>query len=237
MNDIILSSLINLFVIFGVKNGLDKEKSRELISSYLMRFYGIRNHKSYSRLFDDLTEYYEEFPELDKTAIVEGICNNLISKILPEEKLTLLLRFLEFIGLQDPSFNPDDNIFHIVADAFSVSKGQYSDMVSFIHGKANNNVLTINLPKDCGELRTLRMTDVKLLVVTYLGPRSMFMDDIRMMPGIFQVWQQSSLIKSNHFNPFYWSTIMSMYDGPTKDQIEFCGRDINFRFKQGGELI
>jgi len=235
MNDIILSSLIHLFVLFGAKHGMDKDKSIELISAYLTRFFGIRNLKSYIRLYNDLRDFYDDAPDMDKDMVVENICGKVSEKMRPEEKLTQLLRLMEFSSQEGCEFKSDEAIFCKVRDLFGINEAQYEDMVAFIQGRACQNVLVIDLDGDCGTLKTLRFTQVNLLAVTYEGTHSLWMDDIKMLPGVFQIWQQSSLIKSSHFSPIYYSTIISKYDGVKEEDMELCGRDINFRFKQGGD--
>ena len=79
MNDIVLSGLLNLFALFGAKNGLDKPESLDLLTNYMVKFFGIRNTKSYIRLYNDLREFYDDSPELDKDAIVTGICTKMTS--------------------------------------------------------------------------------------------------------------------------------------------------------------
>lgn len=235
MNDIVLSSLIHLFVLFDAGHGMDKDKSIEMISAYLTRFFGIRNLKSYLRLYTDLRDFYDSTPEMDKEHVVESICGKVREKMRPEEKLTQLLRLMEFCSREGCTFDPTEPIFVKVKELFAISDAQYGDMAAFIEGRPCKNVLVINLDNDCGILKTLRFTDVNLLAVTYKGSHSLWMDDIKMLPGVFQIWQQSSLIKSSHFPPLYYSTIIARYDGVKEDSIKMCGRDINFRFKKGGD--
>lgn len=235
MNDIVLSSLIHLFALLGAKRNLDKEQSIELITAYLTRFFGIRNQKSYVRLYTELREFYDESPDLDKDPIVEGICGKLEGQINPEVKFTLLLRLMEFCGIAD------DPIFSSIASLFKVADKQFGDFQNFITGTSCDNVLLVPLacgesdPLDnCGILKVLRIEGSTLMMVTYLGEHSIWMDDIKMLSGLFQVWQQSSVIKSNHFSPIYYSTIMARFGGDRGAEIEFCGRHVDFRFDVGG---
>lgn len=235
MNDIVLSSLIHLFALLGAKRNLDKDQSIELITAYLTRFFGIRNQKSYVKLYSELREFYDESPDLDKDPIVEGICGKLEGQINPEVKLTMLLRLMEFSGIAD------DPIFCSIAKLFKVSDAQFADFQNYINGTPGGNVLIIPLicregePMDnCGSLKTLRIEGSTLMMVTYVGEHSIWMDDIKMLPGLFQVWLQSSVIKSSHFSPIYYSTVMAKYGGECGAEIEFCGRHVDFRFEKGG---
>jgi len=232
MNDVILGGIINLFALFGSKHKLDQDLSIERLSAYLVRFYGIRNKKSYVRLYQELRDLYDNDPAIDKDTIVEGICSNLVGRIRPEEKITVFLRIIEFCSISD-GFHARDAIFEKVRELFGISDGDYSDMVSFIEGKACDNVIVKEIDGDCGIFKHLRIEG--MLAVTYMGENSIFMDDIKMLSGVFQVWKPSSVVKSSHFRPIFYSTIMRMYDGDSKESMEFCGRNINFLYrKQGG---
>lgn len=236
MNDIILSSLLNLFALYGAKKGIGKDESLPLISSYLTRFYGIRNLKSYIRLYSDLSDFYTEFPETDTDAVIDGICANLKGRLKPQEGAAFLLRLMEFLDKQKELTENDKNDLRKVADCFSVGEGLMDDFMNFIHTKPSENVLVFPLDGNCGTLKTIYSRDLDLLAFAYIGERSIFMDDIQLMPEVFQVWNKSSLLKSSHFSPLYYSSIMSMYNQEKSgDEIELCGRDVNFRFEKGGD--
>ena len=51
MNDIALSSLLNLFALFGSENNIDIEQALDHVSNYLVNAFGIRNPKSYLNLY------------------------------------------------------------------------------------------------------------------------------------------------------------------------------------------
>jgi len=238
MNDIILSGLVNLFALFGAKNNLDKQHSVAMLEEYLRRFFGIRNVKTYINLYLDLRDYYDDFPELDKTAIIEGICNNLKVKMIKSERVTMLLRLMEFCSKESGEFNHGDDIFKLFAGIMEIDGDKTASLVDFICGRPGGPVKLIeDVDSDAGLLKTLYFEDLKLLVFSYEGKHSVFMNDIRVLNGVFQTWQQSSTLKSNHFKPMYFSTIMEMYSGGKSgvDSIELCGRDINFRFDTGGD--
>ena len=98
MNDIILSSLLNLFALFGAKYGFGKDKTTPLISEYLSRFYGIRNLKHYLRLYSDLSDFYCDMPT-DTAAIIDGICFEPEVGEIYEGKVTRIIpigAFVEF---------------------------------------------------------------------------------------------------------------------------------------------
>ena len=58
------------------------------------------------------------------------------------------------------------------------------------------------------------------------------MDDVPVLPDTFQTWSQSSVVKNVRTGTrLYYSTAKALYSKEdTSKEVEFCGRDINFRF-------
>ena len=119
MNDIILSGLLNLFALCGTEGKTDKQKSLGLVEAHLKGFYGLRNPQSYLNLFSDLRDYYDDFPELDHTAITDGICSQLKSRISRTDQQTLLLRLMEFCAVLSGAEVPRQ-VFGKVAEGFGI---------------------------------------------------------------------------------------------------------------------
>ena len=87
-----------------------------------------------------------------------------------------------------------------------------------------------------GPLKTLLDNVTGMLIFTYMGNDTVLLNDVPVLSGAYQVWQQSSVLKGGSGKPLYYSTIIDAYNkanGKTTDktqEVEFCGRDINFRF-------
>ena len=230
MNDIILSSLINLFALFGSSNGLDAEGTQGIIKNYLKRHFGIRNPQSYMNLYNDLRGFYDETPDLDKDMVVAGICSKLQAKISTQDQILMLLRLMEFCGMD----HADNTLFGIVADNFKIDSALLGILTDYVQGieRPDNGVLLHEFGKQ-GEkpLRTLYLHGFNLLLFTYTGKDIVLMEDIPVMPRVFQVWEKCGVLKCSKCQPAYYSVIMKRYesDAATAD-IELCGRDINFRF-------
>ena len=81
-------------------------------------------------------------------------------------------------------------------------------------------------------LKTLYDTETGLLLFSYDGQDKVLLNDIPILPGAYQVWLQSSVLKGMNSNPVYYSSIIACYqkEHDTTQAVTFCGRDINFRF-------
>ena len=68
MTDVILSSFISLFALFGKEEQVDESRAKEMLVSYLRRHFGIRNIDLYLDLYSDMRMAYEMTDELNSEA-------------------------------------------------------------------------------------------------------------------------------------------------------------------------
>ena len=99
MTDIILSSFLSLFALFGKEEKVDETRARHLLEDYLRHHFGIRKINTYLGLYSDMRGVYEMRDDLDTESIVASICDNLHGKIRATEEAMLLLRIMEFCGI------------------------------------------------------------------------------------------------------------------------------------------
>ena len=103
MTDVILSSFISLFALFGKEEQVDETRAKEMLVSYLRHHFGIRNIDLYLDLYSDMRMAYEMTDDLNSEETVNSICSTLHGKIRRNEEALLLLRLMEFCsddGLQ-----------------------------------------------------------------------------------------------------------------------------------------
>ena len=209
-----------------------------MLVSYLRHHFGIRNINAYIDLYTDMRGVYEMSDDLDTKAVVASICDNLHGKIHVKEEAMLLLRIMEFCGVKGDNLHP---VFETMAEKFSISKELLGDFLDFVNGKASGRVLLLQPEGFEGQLKTLLMPSTGSLVFTYNGTDRVLLNDVPVLPGAYQVWLQSSVLKGVSGKPLYYSTILAEYnrrnglakaDGSAAQvrEVEFCGRDINFRF-------
>ncbi|MDO4949391.1 MAG: ATP-binding cassette domain-containing protein [Bacteroidales bacterium] len=263
MNDIVLSGMLNLFALVAATEKLERAKTESTIRALLQRHFGVRDVGPYLSLYADLLMFYSEMPELDKSVIIEGISAKLTGKISKEEQTLILLRLVEFCkdvfkGSDRTGGTQDENLRAIlgtVAEKFSVDDNTLADLYAFIMNQGESkNVLEI--PYCDSTVRTLLLPRLNRLVFVWQGCKEVMMNDIPIQRGFFMVWQQSSVLKSRHDKPLYFSTVMSHFQrrecsSDVNREITLAGRDINFRFDKfsdngmhnfsfnlyGGELV
>ena len=232
MTDIILSSFLSLFALFGKEENVDESRASSLLEDYLRHHFGIRKINTYLGLYLDMRGVYEMSDDLDTETIVASICDNLHGKIRATDESMLLLRIMEFCGVKGDNIHP---MFKVMAEKFNVSESMFNDFVDFVSNKASDHVMLLQPEGFDGQLKTLMMPTTGTLIFTYNGDDRVLLNDVPVLSGAYQVWLQSSVLKGKNGHPVYYSTILAEYNKKNgseenSQQVEFSGRDINFRF-------
>ena len=233
MTDIILSSFLSLFALFGKEEKVDEARARNLLEDYLRHHFGIRKINTYLGLYLDMKGVYEMSDDLDTETIVASICDNLHGKIRTSEESMLLLRIMEFCGVKGDNIHP---MFKIMAEKFNVPEQLFNDFIDFVSDRASDRVLLLQPDGFDGQLKTLLLPTTGTLIFTYNGEDKVLLNDVPVLSGAYQVWLQSSVLKGKNGRPVYYSSILAEYNRRSgkgeedSKQVEFCGRDINFRF-------
>ena len=234
MTDIILSSFISLFALFGKVEQVDQQRAIEMLVSYLRHHFGIRNTEQYLELYSDMRTAYEMTDELDTDATVSSICSGLHGRIRHSEGAMLLLRLLEFCG---SNRTHAESIFDTMARHFDITPEQLATYKDFVEGKPTEHVKLHTIDGQDGALKTLLDPTTGLLLFTYTGSDTVKLNDVPVLSGTNQVWLQSSVLKGPSGQPLYYSTVIAAHtQDAAQDSIQqqqtvsFAGRDINFRF-------
>ncbi len=232
MNDLVLSGLLNLFALFGAEAGIDKEKSENIIKAYLNQHFGIRRQETYLGLYRDLGDLYRMSSGLDKDKIIEGVCDGLRKNIEVKEQSLLLLRFMEFAGINPEGFLAHEDLFKKVAAQFNVSRDVFNHFKAFVLNRETEKVLSYTPRGWNGSLQVIDLPGLNAMAFTYRGNDPVMMNDVPVLAGTFQLWQQSGVMKGPQGLPLYYSNIKALFEkkDDTHTPIELSGRNINFRF-------
>ena len=73
MTDLILSSFLSLFALFGKEEQVDEAWAKTMLVSYLRHHFGIRNTETYLELYSDMRDAYEMAIDLETQATIDSI--------------------------------------------------------------------------------------------------------------------------------------------------------------------
>lgn len=230
LNDIILSSLVNLFALAGSKSNADAGSSEKLMNDYLVHHFGLRNTMSYFNLYKDLRSFYDMCPDVDTEEIAGKICSNLAGKIARDELELMPLRLMEFCAATSSVPDAVWRMFRQISSHFGVSDALFEDYVNFVSERFGGNVLRQEFESYDGFLKTLWLENSNRLVFSYKGTDAVLFDDMPLVPGIFQIWHSSGILKNSKGAPLYYSSVHRPYDKGGREEIVYVGKDVNFRF-------
>ena len=137
MTDVILSSFVSLFALFGKVEQVDESRAKEMLVSYLRRHFGIRNIDLYLDLYSDMRMAYEMSDDLNTQDTVNSICSTLHGQIRTSEESLLLFRIMEFCGSEGENAHA---MFKTMAEKFCISEEQYNDFADFVGSRETEHV-------------------------------------------------------------------------------------------------
>ena len=192
MTDILLSSFLSLFALFGKEEQVDEAWARTMLENYMRRYFGIRNIESYLGFYSDLRNVYEMAGDMgtDPQTTVDSICKELKTKISHKEAALYM--------------------FTTMAKTLQISDAQFKVFVDFVNNRQNEHVMIHQLEDTKGELKTLLDPETGMLLFTYTGPDTVVLNDVPVLSGAYQVWLQSSVLKGANGKPVYYSTILDV---------------------------
>lgn len=244
MNETILNGLLNLFAVFASAVRIEEQQASRAVHFYLSSHFGVRSHKEYIELYSELRSLYDDsLFAVDKESVVRNICEQMKVKLMAEEQLLLLIRFVEFAYSNSEEFENHLPLFHLVADIFAIPQEEFDDILAFITGKPSSSLLTISGEETTvenhitrkgmdGFIRVLFIRRFDKQIFTYYGSGVVFMNDIPLSPGIFYAWQHSSVLKGPLFLPVYYSDLLTIHNkNERRETISLAGRELNFTFK------
>lgn len=231
VTDVTLSSLMNIFALSGARMNIDVDRASSELDFYLTRHYGVRNVSDYISMFEELLALYDQLGEdLNMVQIVTDVCTNLKGEIEAAEQPILLLRLMEICS-KASGFDANDLVYQQVAACFEVSEQIVAELRHYVMGEVSDMVRIQRFERLDGYIKTLLLAPYNLLVFSYHGNDKLLINDVPLAAGLFRVWEQSSIVKCPHRAPLYYSNIIEAYGyANTGQHVEFCGRDLNYRY-------
>ncbi len=235
MTDVILSSFLSLFALFGKEEQVNEAWAKAMLVNYLHHHFGIRNTDMYVDLYTDMRSAYEMADNLNTQQVVSNICSNLHGKISIAEESMLLLRVMEFCGYKESS---SPVMFRTMVSEFHISDKVFKNYTDYVCNRESECVMLHTIADTQGQLKTLYTPETGQLIFTYTGDDKVQLNDVPVLSGAYQVWEECSVLKGATGKPLYYSTIINSYEKAFSHifktanhyPVEFCGRDINFRF-------
>ncbi|MCF0193947.1 MAG: hypothetical protein HUK00_02020, partial [Bacteroidaceae bacterium] len=242
MNDIVLTSLTNLFALFVSSMRIDRERGKSVCAENLRSFCSEKATVQYVNMFESLCDMYE-LTEPDYRQTVGTIFRKLHSQIPVEEQTLLLMRVMELVheaessGLVAHSPEYIEAIVRQAVETIGLTHETCIDVQHFLSFKPseteNGNVALGEVDGIEGKFVVMLFRQHNLTLVSYDGPETLTLGEIPMRRRHYMLWSRNGIIKSDAGVPLYYTPFVERLFGSAKrDTLDFSfeGRKLDFRF-------
>ena len=249
MNDIVLTSLTNLFALFVSSMHIDYERGKTICADNLRQFCSEKATEQYIELFQSLLDMYD-LSEPDYEQTITGIFTRLRNQIPEGEQTLLLIRLAELIadahGESGESLKPTAtirNLFTRAIEKIGLDADSCNDVRQFLafeHSDTKgiqHNVSIGSVEGIDGRFAVILLRRYNYTLVSYDGPEQLTLGETPMRRRHFRVWTRSGIIKSASGVPVYYTPFIERMFGENESSklaITFEGRNVDFRYP-GGE--
>src|SRR6267154_6046651 len=138
MSEEILKALTQLFAIITKQDGGVTENERQFVINFFQQELDQDTVKEYVTLYDDFSGWGKEEEEKNKLTSVKdsvktlGICKKVNKTLTQKQKVVVLTKLLELVGL-DKNFTPQRmEIINTVSTVFNIVQDEYKLIESFV---------------------------------------------------------------------------------------------------------
>lgn len=235
MNDIVLSSLLNLFALYHTRQGVDRKAAKAMLTHYLTHHFGLRNLESSIEFYDSLVSLHTETPEADRCAFIRDISSKVQAKLSEEERILTALRLMEIQSLSEgEDFHRKE--FDEIAEDFRIDPDTAVALRAFVTEKYDSEAVR-SLEYGKGTIKTLYLKKFDTLIFSFFGDGEIRYNDVPVLSGSFLVWQRSGVLSGKGVKPLYYYNVASPYNTQAdndRPKLKLRGNNINFRFAKGG---
>lgn len=257
MSEELLKALLQLFALASSDEDLTSE-SREIVRRFLASELGEEEVGNYIDFYDSyVTKNKKLFGEgtgIDVSK-VKDVCEKGNQNLVQNQKLTILLRLLEYIMADGNVSDHEMEFLKTVRDSFKIPQTEFGEALSFASGSLYDAKLTQNIliideeqPRELGEarfmkhqnlkgqLRFLYFKSVNTYTFRYFGEESIFLNGQSIIPGYTYIFTPGSAIRGSRISPVYYSDVSSKFMQSEAGQtITFEAKKIEYTFPNGGK--
>ncbi len=263
MSEEILKALTQLFAIITKQDGGVTENERQFVINFFQQELDQDSIKEYLELYDSYSGYKKqgtaEEEEKNKLTSVKdsvktlGICKKINKTLTQKQKVVVLTKLLELVGL-DKNFTPQRmEIINTVSNVFNIGQDEYKLIESFVVSEKTEalnfgDILVADgslsrsaaLQKHVhahieGHLVFLRVRSVDMYFTKYIGDESNVLNAFIMMPGKVYLFSHGSTIKTQAGDAHYYSDLVAHFNEELKTtKLSFNAHVEEFKFPNGG---
>ena len=263
MSEEILKALTQLFAIITKQDGGVTENERQFVINFFQQELDQDSIKEYLELYDNYSGYGKqgtgEAEEKNKLTSVKdsvktlGICKKINKTLTQKQKVVVLTKLLELVGL-DKNFTPQRmEIINTVSNVFNIGQVEYKLIETFVVSEKpevlnfadilmmdSHSTKSAELQKHVhahieGHMVFLRIRSVDMYFTKYIGHESNLLNGFIMQPNKVYLFSHGSTIKTQAGDAHYYSDLVAHFNEELKTtKLSFNARVAEFKFPNGG---
>ena len=253
MSEKLLNALMELFAIIANINDL-RDKGQYVVRDFLKQQLNLDAVDDYVEVFN---QYFEKHSggKKKRTPVshsVQGlvICSQINEALTQAQKLTILIRLLEFINLEDEISEDEYDFVETVGLAFNFEESEYNKIKNYVietdrsqldypeilminnkptPEEANyNHVLAGNLS---GYISFFKVSSLDMYLVSMKTDDEIFLNGVPVQQGLIYPFVNGSTLRGQKISTLYYSDIVSSYSSElAAEKVVFEGKDISYIF-------
>ncbi len=229
MNDIFLSSLLDLFAMYDFAQA--NEESGRILEEYVTYHFGENKIQEALEYYKDKSAAYKSADNVDRIKECNEIASRIKSQMTFKDRILFVLRFME---ISSANTQTDPAEYKAVADIFEISGDVFNDLLAFVSPEGESSGVR-TLPYGKGTIRLLLLKEHDTLIFSYQGESQLKYNDVPILNGSFMAWLRSGVVKCAEEQPLYYYNGMTPFKAAHRDkpQLKLRGNEINFRYDNG----
>lgn len=265
MSEEILKALMQLYAIITPKAASSiPGAERVFVEKFLKTHINNSEIPSYLELFDSFTHQKNQFLNTDAkirgASVIESvkvlsICKRINETLTREQKYIVLVRLMEYAKGYHVMTGSVKDIIYTVSEVFQVSTEDFERIYEFVYALENEKIKSANicilssnntqqaskhicLQELHGQIRVLKMNELDVFFIQYLGQDEVFLNGLPLVPGEVSLFSRGAILKLPKDGHFYYSNIASIYsqEGQQKKML-FEALDVEYEFSSNQKAI
>src|SRR5690606_27398758 len=261
MSEEILRALTQLFAIITKQDDGVSERERQFVIRFFEQELDHASVPEYIALYDQFSEYKKdgqgESGRVRLTSVKDsvrtlGICRKINKTLTQKQKVVVLVKLFELVGLERNYTSQRMEILKTVSDVFNIAAGEFTLIGDFVAQEDlavlnSSDILVANADSGpaaasqrhnhlhiAGSLVFLRVRGVDMYFVKYLGDESNLLNGFIMQQGRVYLFSHGSIIKTQSGTALYYSDLVANFNDSMKTpRLAFIANIEEFRFPNG----
>lgn len=261
MSEEILRALTQLFAIITKQDDGVSERERQFVIRFFEQELDHASVPEYIALYDQFSEYKKdgqgESGRVRLTSVKDsvrtlGICRKINKTLTQKQKVVVLVKLFELVGLERNYTSQRMEILKTVSDVFNIAAGEFTLIGDFVAQEDlavlnSSDILVANADSGpaaesqrhnhlhiAGSLVFLRVRSVDMYFVKYLGDESNLLNGFIMQQGRVYLFSHGSIIKTQSGTALYYSDLVANFNDSMKTtRLAFIANIEEFRFPNG----